>query len=89
MMGFEKEVTLTVKLHIYKSINLKQARIALNQQEIKPKKNEKINDLMLRLTGVDITRCPRCGSGRLNIVTSLLSKWIIHSGDPPTELAVI
>ena len=81
--GFQRLRHYGILANRYKSINLKQARLALNQHEIKPKTKEKINDLMLRLTGVDITSCPRCGSGRLNVVTSLLSKWVTHSGDPP------
>lgn len=86
--GFQRLRHYGILANRYKSINLQQARIALNQPEIKPKTKEKINDLMLRLTGIDITSCPRCGSGRLNVVTSLLSKWVTHSRDPPSELAI-
>ncbi len=86
--GFQRLRHYGILANRYKSINLKKARIALNQNEIKPKTKEKINDLMLRLTGIDITSCPRCGSGRLNIVTALLSNSVTHSRDPPTELAI-
>lgn len=83
--GFQRVRHYGILANRYKSINLKQARLALNQHEIKPKTKEKINDLMLRITGIDITKCPRCGSGRLNIITSILSKWVNHSGDPPID----
>ncbi|WP_173238700.1 IS91 family transposase [Legionella antarctica] len=65
--GFQRLRHYGILANRYKSINLKQARIALNHPEMKPKRKEKIHDLMLRLTGIDITNCPRCGSGRLNI----------------------
>jgi hypothetical protein len=87
--GFQRLRHYGILANRYKSINLKQARMALHQHEIKPKTKEKINDLMLRLTGVDITSCPRCGSGGLKIVELILSKWVTHSGDPPIDLAVI
>ncbi|CZP45104.1 Putative transposase [Legionella pneumophila] len=87
--GFQRLRHYGILANRYKSINLKKARIALNQHEIKPKEKEKIDELMLRLTGIDITSCPRCGSGQLNIVTSILSKWVTHSGDPPIAFGVI
>lgn len=87
--GFQRLRHYGILANRYKSINLEQARIALNHPEMKPKIKERINDLMLRLTGIDITSCPRCGSGRLNIVESFLSKWVTHSGDPPIRLGII
>lgn len=85
--GFQRLRHYGLLANRYKSLNLKQARIALKQHECEHMAKENINELMLRLTGIDITSCPRCGSGRLNVVLSLLpiSKWIIHSGDPPVE----
>ena len=85
--GFQRLRHYGLLANRYKSINLKQARIALKQDEFEPMLKENINELMLRLTGVDISKCPRCGVGRLNVVLSLLpiSGWITHSGDPPAE----
>lgn len=84
--GFQRLRHYGLLANRYKSINLKQARIALNQQQLKPEEKETCNELMLRLTGINITSCPRCHTGQLNIVISLLPQWIIHSGDPPAKV---
>jgi Putative transposase/Transposase zinc-binding domain len=85
--GFQRLRHYGLLANRYKSINLEQARTALNQPKAELINEERVDELMLRLTGVDITLCPNCASGRLNIVSSILprTQWIIHSGDPPTE----
>jgi len=83
--GFQRLRHYGLLANRYKKINLNQARIALKQPEIKCSMKENIDKLMLRLTGTDIALCPRCNSGRLNIVISFLPQWITHSGDPPAE----
>ncbi len=83
--GFQRLRHYGLLANRYKMIKLEQARTALNQPKVELNIKENVDELMLRLTGVDITLCPRCGCGRLNIVISLLPQWITHSGDPPTE----
>ncbi len=83
--GFQRLRHYGLLANRYKKNNLNQARIALEQPEIESIEKESVDKLMLRLTGIDITLCPQCNSGRLNIVISFLPQWITHSGDPPGE----
>lgn len=81
--GFQRLRHYGLLANHYKTINLSCARKALKQTEIEPVIKESIDALMLRITGVNITLCPRCGSGQLNTIISLLPQWITHSVDPP------
>ena len=83
--GFQRLRHYGLLANHYKAINLNNARAALKQPETNPVVKESIDELMLRITGLNITLCPRCKSGQLNIIMSLLPKWIAHSGDPPAE----
>lgn len=83
--GFQRLRHYGLLANRYKKHHLTQARIALKQPEIESVMKESIDKLMLRLTGIDIALCPRCDTGRLNIVISFLPQWITHSGDPPSE----
>ena len=44
---------------------------ALDQPEPEPPASESVEDLMLRLTGIDIQRCPACQQGRLQVIAVL------------------
>ena len=46
-------------------------RALLDQPEPEPLGSESAEDLMLRLTGIDIQRCPRCHKGQLRLITVL------------------
>jgi hypothetical protein len=46
-------------------------RVLLDQPEPEPLQSESVEDLMLRLTGIDIQRCPACQQGRLQVIAVL------------------
>jgi len=46
-------------------------RVLLNQPEPEPQEPESVEDMMLRLTGIDIQRCPACRQGRMRVIISL------------------
>jgi hypothetical protein len=46
-------------------------RVLLDQPEPEPLESESVEDLMLRLTGIDIQRCPACQQGRLQVIAVL------------------
>jgi hypothetical protein len=48
-----------------------------------PKDRETWQDLLLRLTGVDVRRCPRCQTGRMNVVERFDPPRLGH--DPPSR----
>jgi len=39
--------------------------------ELPPVKKETTKETMQRVTGIDITRCPQCGTGRIVVITRI------------------
>ena len=56
-----------------KAKNIQQILSLLNQdiQNIPTRKKESVDELMLRLTGIDITLCPKCKIGRLQTIKTI------------------
>ncbi|MCP4826601.1 MAG: IS91 family transposase [Shimia sp.] len=50
---------------------LARCRALLEQPEPEPHAPESVEDMMLRLTGIDTQRCPVCQKGRLRVITLL------------------
>ena len=46
-------------------------RVLLDQPTPKPQEPESVEDMVLRLTGIDIQRCPVCQQGRMRVIISL------------------
>ena len=60
-------------------------RQSLGQSFELPEKVElSVKEMMLHLTGIDITRCPRCQTGTM-VIVSELSKRIPHCHSPPRQ----
>jgi len=58
-----------------KSENIKRIRTFLGQSAEPHKDSEKsIEDMMLKLTGIDISACPRCKKGKMRVVGELPKK---------------
>jgi hypothetical protein len=55
----------------YRHQKLARCRALLEQPEPAPAEPSSVEDMMLRLTGVDIQRCPICGQGRLRMIAVL------------------
>jgi len=51
---------------------LVRCRTLLDQPAPEPIEPEPVEAMMLRLTGIDIQRCPACQQGRLRVITTLL-----------------
>jgi len=49
------------------------------EAELPEKINETIDEMMLRLTGTDITCCPKCGEGRMKVISTITK----HPGHSP------
>ena len=65
---------------------LPRCRALLDQPEPEPAEPESVDDMMLRVTGIDIQRCPACQQGRLRVIT-VLAPTIPHiprATGPPT-----
>ncbi len=62
-------------------------RRLLGQPEALPPEQLTTEDLLSRLTGTDITRCPCCGAGTMRVVETLLpqscARELVCSGIPP------
>ena len=60
-------------------------RKLLDQPEPEPKQDESVEDMMQRVTGRDIRRCPFCGQGRLQIIEVIKPEpWpAYHATGPP------
>jgi hypothetical protein len=43
--------------------------------ELPEKIKETIFEMMLRLTGTDITRCPKCGKGKMKVIRKLPGQY--------------
>jgi hypothetical protein len=54
---------------------LTQCRDLLDQPQIEPARPESVAVLLHRLTGVDLSRCPVCRDGRMQI-TAIVVSWI-------------
>jgi len=50
---------------------LVRCRTLLDQPAPEPIEPEPVEAIMLRLTGIDIQRCPACQKGRLRVITTL------------------
>jgi Putative transposase len=63
------------------------SRTALSQPPPVPTAPESTPDLMRRLTGIEIERCPPCHQGRLAVIATLYPLWpledISHATGPP------
>lgn len=60
------------------------APTALASASQAPREPERWDALLLRLTGNDVTRCPRCGVGHLVVIEELPS--LVASGHPPRRV---
>lgn len=63
-------------------------RTLLDQPAPEPQQPESVEDMMLRLTGIDIQRCPVCQQGRMQVIASLSPAPILPpipkaTGPPP------
>ena len=62
-------------------------RDILGQRSVEPREPESVESMMLRLTGVDITQCPKCKRGKLRQTQCVLGNKVIHgAGDGPPGL---
>jgi hypothetical protein len=50
---------------------LARCRRLLDQPEPEPREPESVEAMLLRLTGVDVQRCPACQQGRLRVISTL------------------
>ncbi len=73
----------------YKKANIKIIRKLLqdNGQEIASSVDESVADMMLRLTGINIKGCPKCGKGRLVRLFKLLPEYMDYILPPKKEVA--
>jgi len=67
---------------------LARCRTLLDQPAPEPREPESLEDMMLRLTGIDIQRCPACQQGRMGVIASLSPAPILPpipkaTGPPP------
>jgi len=58
-----------------RAFTLPAARTALRQPPPVPLAPESAPELMRRLTGIDIERCPHCHQGRLAVIATLYPLW--------------
>ena len=66
--------------------NLSHCRELVGQPKPERRKTESIDEMMLRLTGIDVTQCPRCEHGRLRrttIVNPLATRTLTHDSTGP------
>jgi len=66
--------------------NLSHCRKLVGQPKAERRKTESIDEMMLRLTGIDVTQCPRCEQGRLRrttIVSPLAARTLTHDSTGP------
>ncbi|MCP3942765.1 MAG: IS91 family transposase [Desulfobacteraceae bacterium] len=73
----------------YKKNNIKIIRelVQGNDQEVIPSDDESLADMMLRLTGINIKGCPKCGKGRLVRLFKLLPEYMDYILPPKKEVA--
>lgn len=66
---------------------LSACRTLLDQPEPIPRPPESVAELMRRLKGIDIDRCPHCQKGRLEVIMTIHPLWQIdlmpHETQPP------
>lgn len=66
---------------------LSACRALLGQPEPPPRPPESVAELMHRLKGIDIDRCPHCQKGRLEVIMTIYPLWQIgllpHETQPP------
>ncbi len=55
----------------YRKDNLKRIRELLGDEELPPIAQKTTEQLMLELTGVDITKCPRCKVGKMRVIAEI------------------
>lgn len=66
--------------------NLSHCRELAGQPKPERRKTESLDEMMLRLTGIDVTQCPRCEHGRLRrtiIVSPLATRTLTHDSTGP------
>ncbi len=62
-----------------KKLSLAKCRQILEVPEDLPElQPETLRDKMLRLTDIDITRCPKCKNGKMQKVKKIIASWEIH-----------
>lgn len=73
----------------YKKANIKIIRelVQDNIQEIAHSVDEPLEDMMLRLTGINIKGCPKCGKGSLVRLYKLLPEYMDYILPPKREVA--
>ena len=61
----------------YKAKNIKLIRKLMHDdKDYTPPVDEPLEDMMQRLTGIDIKKCPKCGNGRMARIIELLPEHI-------------
>jgi hypothetical protein len=70
-----------------RKVQLSACRTLLDQPEPIPRSPESVAELMRRLKGIDIDRCPHCQRGRLEVIMTIYPLWQIdrlpHETQPP------
>jgi hypothetical protein len=70
-----------------RKVQLSACRALLGQPEPSPRLPESVAELMRRLKGIDIDRCPHCQKGRLEVIMMIHPLWQIdllpHETQPP------
>jgi hypothetical protein len=70
-----------------RKVQLSACRALLGQPEPIPRPTESVAELMRRLKGIDIDRCPHCQKGRLEVIMTIHPLWQIdllpHETQPP------
>ena len=68
-----------------KSITLIRSQLGIDES-FRPPLKESVQEMMLRLTGIDIRKCPRCKTGNLVLVATLSSTKLGQSNrGPPAD----
>ena len=72
----------------FKKANIKIIRelVQDNGQEIAGSADESVADMMLRLTGINIKGCPKCGKGRMVRLFKLLPEYMDYILPPKKEV---
>lgn len=73
--GFHKIRHFGFLSNRYRTANIQRIRAQLDRDPPAPAAEESLEEIMLRLTGKDITRCPHCGKGQLIHQCELFALW--------------
>ncbi len=73
----------------YKKANIKIIRelVQATDHEVAHSVDEPVEDMMVRLTGINIKKCPKCGKGRLVRLFELLLEYMNYILPPKKEIA--